>query len=189
MLFLHLLFKSFNMKIENNRMVSLTYELRENDPEGKILETIEENRPLNFIFGRGRLLPSFESNINSLSKGDPFSFSLDSSEAYGEKREEMIIDVPISVFQADGKVDENICYVGNVVPMMDGSGNPLSGVINEINEEHVKMDFNHPMAGVRLYFTGQVIDVREPSYEELNQIAGSCSGCHQSGDPSCSCGS
>ena len=177
------------MKIENNRMVSLTYELHENDPNGKIIETIEEIRPLNFVFGTGRLLPSFESNLNSLSKGDSFSFPLDSAEAYGERREEMIIDVPVSVFHADGKVDESICYVGNVVPMMDGSGNPLSGVINEISEEHVRMDFNHPMAGVNLYFTGQVIDVREPSSEELNASAGSCSGCHQSGDPSCACGS
>lgn len=177
------------MKIENNRMVSLTYELRENDSNGKIIETIEETRPLSFIFGTGRLLPSFETNLNSLSKGDPFSFALDSADAYGERREEMIIDVPISVFHSEGKVDESICYVGNVVPMMDSSGNPLSGTINEISEDHVRMDFNHPMAGVNLYFTGQVIDVREPSFEELNASASSCSGCHQSGDPSCSCGS
>jgi FKBP-type peptidyl-prolyl cis-trans isomerase SlyD len=177
------------MKIESNKMVSLTYELRENDQNGKIIEVVEEGRPLNFIFGTGRLLPSFESNLNDLSKGDPFRFSLTAEDGYGERREEMIIDVPISVFQNEGVVDESICYVGNVVPMMDTDGNPLSGIINEINDENVKMDFNHPMAGVNLHFTGQVIDVREPSYEELNPSGGGCSGCHQSGDPSCSCGS
>ena len=176
------------MKIESNKMVSLTYELRENDQFGKVIEVVEDDRPLNFIYGTGRLLPSFESNLVNLSKGDPFSFSLTSDDAYGERREEMIIDVPISVFQNEGKVDDNICYVGNVVPMMDTSGNPLSGIINEITDDHVKMDFNHPMAGVGLHFSGKVIDVREPSAEDLNP-AGSCSGCHQSGDPSCSCGS
>jgi FKBP-type peptidyl-prolyl cis-trans isomerase SlyD len=177
------------MKIESNKMVSLTYELRENDQHGKIIEVVEEARPLNFIYGTGKLLPSFETNLNKLSKGDPFSFRLSAEEGYGERREEMIIDVPISVFQNEGKVDESICYIGNVVPMMDTAGNPLSGIINEITDQHVKMDFNHPMAGVNLHFSGQVIDVREPSPEELNPSNNSCSGCHQGGDPSCSCGS
>ena len=177
------------MKIETNKFVSLTYELRENDRNGKVIELVEEERPLNFIFGTGRLMPSFESNLSLLSKGDQFSFGLNSDNAYGERREEMIIDVPISVFQSEGKVDENICYVGNVVPMTDGSGNPLSGVINEITGDHVRMDFNHPMAGVNLYFTGKIIDVREPSHEELHASASPCSGCHESSEPNCSCGS
>ena len=55
------------MKIENNRMVSLIYELRENDSKGKIIEALDETKPLRFIFGTGRLLPVFESNIGSLS--------------------------------------------------------------------------------------------------------------------------
>ena len=173
------------MKIENNRMVSLTYELRENDSDGKVIETIEENKPLGFIFGTGRLLPAFESNIDSLSTGDMFSFALDSPDAYGERREEMIIDVPLSVFMADGKVDENICYVGNVVPMVDGSGNPLSGTINEVTEDFVKMDFNHPMAGVNLHFSGKIIDVRIPTQEDLAHSSGTCSSCGCNEGDSC----
>ena len=167
------------MKIEKNRFVSLSYELRENDSEGKIIEVVEEGRPLNFIYGTGKLLQSFESNLGALSKGDSFSFSLSSPEAYGDRREEMIVDVPISVFMVDGKVDENICYVGNVVPMMDGSGNPLSGMICEVTDMHARMDFNHPMAGVNLCFSGKVIEVREATSDELNNSmhSHSCSSC------------
>lgn len=165
------------MQIDENRAVSLTYELRESDNNGKILEELGENKPLKFIYGTGRLLPAFEANLFSLKSGDSFSFGLTATQAYGERREEMIIDVPISVFENDGKIDENICRVGNEVPMTDGSGNQLFGTINEILKDSVKMDFNHPMAGVDLFFSGKILDVREATSEELSASHTSCSGC------------
>lgn len=176
------------MKIDQNRMVSLIYELRETGSSGRILEELTENKPLKFIFGTGRLLPAFESNLLSLSSGESFSFNLSSEQAYGDRREEMIIDVPISVFENEGKVDENICRVGNVVPMMDGSGNPLSGIINEITSDSVKMDFNHPMAGVDLYFSGKILEVREPTQDEVTAVASSCSGCEGHSHDNNNCG-
>src|SRR5665647_1337293 len=100
------------MKIEQNKMVSLIYDLRESNPEGRIIEAIDETKPLAFVFGTGRLLPVFESNISTLSKGDNFSFSMSSEAAYGEKREEMIVNIPIGVFETDGKLNEDICQVG-----------------------------------------------------------------------------
>jgi len=177
------------MKIEKNKMVSLIYELRESNPEGRIIEVLDENKPLNFIFGTGRLLPVFESNISSLVKGDSFSFSLDPEMAYGEKREEMIVNVPVSVFETDGKINEDICFVGNEVPMMDSEGNPLNGIINEITENHVRMDFNHPMAGIGLFFTGKIVDVRNATDQELAAtMMNSCSGCDSGEHSGCSGG-
>jgi len=165
------------MKIENNKMVSLIYELRENDSDGKLIEALDENRPLKFIYGTGRLLPLFESNISLLKSGDLFRFKLDSQMAYGDKREEMIINVPLSVFETDGVLNEDICKVGNEVPMIDSEGNPLTGVIYEITDEFIKMDFNHPMAGLDLFFSGKIVDVREATEDELAATMHSCSGC------------
>ena len=173
------------MKIGKNLMVSVTYELHEGDNNGKILEKIEDSRPLNFIFGKGKLLPAFESNLQRLSKGAAFNFLLGAADAYGDRMEDMIIDVPKSVFEKDGNVDEAICYVGNEVPMTDGSGNPLYGVINEITDSHVKMDFNHPMSGIDLFFSGMVLDVREPSQEELSGTTSSCASCGTGPHSSC----
>jgi FKBP-type peptidyl-prolyl cis-trans isomerase SlyD len=164
------------MKIDHNTMVSLIYQLREANFDGKIIEELQESKPLKFIFGSGKLLPAFEGNILSLKSGDAFSFNLNAENAYGTRREELLIDVPISVFENEGKVDEDICRVGNQVPMVDGSGNPYYGVINEISIDSVRMDFNHPMAGVDLYFSGKILDVREPDIEELTSN-NSCSGC------------
>jgi len=177
------------MKIEKNKMVSLIYELRESNETGRIIESLNETRPLNFIYGTGRLLPVFESNIDSLKAGDNFSFPLDSEEAYGDRREEMIVNVPVSVFHTDnGKLNEEICKVGNEIPMMDSEGNHLNGVVNEITEEYVRMDFNHPMAGIDLFFAGRIIEVRDATQQELAGIS-SCSSCgdhnHQGCGGSC----
>jgi FKBP-type peptidyl-prolyl cis-trans isomerase SlyD len=165
------------MKIEKNRMVSLIYELRENDSNGRIIEALDEKKPLTFIYGSGRLLPYFEENISLLNTGDAFRFALNSENAYGEKREDMIVDVPISVFETEGKINEEICRVGNEVPMMDTDGNQLNGIINEITDTSVKMDFNHPMAGINLFFSGKITDVRDATEGELAATMNSCSGC------------
>jgi FKBP-type peptidyl-prolyl cis-trans isomerase SlyD len=173
------------MKVSQNRMVSILYELRETNITGSILEEINENKPLKFIIGTGRLIPAFEENLLSLNTGESFSFGLSTDKAYGERREDMIIDVPLSVFENDGKVDENICRVGNEVPMMDGSGNQVSGFICEISEDFVKMDFNHPMAGVDLFFTGKILEVREATHEELIAGNNSCTGCNGNNHSEC----
>jgi FKBP-type peptidyl-prolyl cis-trans isomerase SlyD len=175
------------MKIEKNKMVSLIYELRESGSEGRIIETLDETRPLNFVDGTGRLIPFFESNITSLDKGDLFNFSLNAEMAYGEKREDMVVNVPVSVFETDGKINEDVCRVGNEVPMMDTEGHPLTGIINEITDTYVRMDFNHPMAGLDLYFSGKIIDVREATEEEIAGTNHSCSSCG-SADNQSGCG-
>ena len=177
------------MKIENNKLVSLIYELRENNGEGRVIEKLDDAQPLKFIYGKGRLLPVFESNINLLKAGDPFSFRLTSDLAYGDKREDMIINVPLDVFKTDGQINEDICKVGNEVPMSDSEGNPLTGIINEITETYVRMDFNHPMAGTDLFFSGKIIEVREPTEQELAGVTHSCSGCGDNAQSDCSgCG-
>jgi FKBP-type peptidyl-prolyl cis-trans isomerase SlyD len=176
------------MVIGKDKMVSLIYELRESNSEGKILETVVEKSPLSFVFGTGRLLPEFESNLESLKEGDNFSFKLNQEQAYGERREEMIIDIPKSVFEVDGKIDEKLCIVGNEVPMADSSGNRLNGIVNEVTETIVKMDFNHPMSGIDLYFKGKIVSVRDVTEEELASMNSSCSGCSSHSEESgCGC--
>jgi FKBP-type peptidyl-prolyl cis-trans isomerase SlyD len=176
------------MKIENNKMVSLVYELRENDSNGRIIEALDESRPLTFMYGTGRLLPVFESNIGLLKTGDNFRFTLNSEMAYGDKREEMIINVPVGVFETNGKINEDICRVGNEVPMTDSDGNPLTGIINEITDTYVRMDFNHPMAGLDLFFSGKIVEVREATERELAVPMNSCSGCGSKEHADCSGG-
>jgi FKBP-type peptidyl-prolyl cis-trans isomerase SlyD len=74
---------------------------------------------------------------------------------------------PMNVFEVEGKVDTEVVKVGAMLPMQDQNGNPMHGVILEMKETAVKMDFNHVLAGKDLHFTGKILDVREASAEEL----------------------
>lgn len=157
------------MNIEENKVVSLTYELRVNEEESEVVEKVEENSPLTFLFGHGNLIPDFEANINGLKEGDSFEFKLDPEQAYGQVSEEAIVDLPKNIFEIDGKIDDNLLKVGNNIPMQDSSGNKLNGVVMEVADESVKMDFNHPLAGETLIFKGKVEEIRDASSEEIEK--------------------
>jgi FKBP-type peptidyl-prolyl cis-trans isomerase SlyD len=175
------------MEAATNKVVSIIYELRRNSQDGEIIETLEKENPMTFLFGNGNLLPMFEEKLIGLKTGQSFKFTLTSEEAYGPVQENAIVDVPLSIFEVDGKTDTNLLQMGNVIPMMDREGRRLNGVVKNINTETVTMDFNHPMAGSALHFKGEVTEIREATEEELNhghihQSCGCSGGC---GDGSC----
>ena len=172
------------MNISKNKVVSLSYELRTDGKDGEIIETVDANHPLMFIFGTDSLIPGFERNIENLKTGDRFAFLLACEEAYGPALEEAVKEIPITAFITDGEIEQEILFEGNVIGMIDSEGNRLNGVVVEVKNDVVVMDFNHPLAGDSLFFSGTVVDVREATSEELkhgrissNCSSGSCGGC------------
>jgi FKBP-type peptidyl-prolyl cis-trans isomerase SlyD len=178
------------MEVAINKIVSVTYKLRLNGRDNEVIETVTEKNPLTFLFGSGFLLPGFESNLEGLKAGDSFDFSLSSEEAYGNFDPSSIIDIPLSSFQVDGKVDYELVKVGNSVPMQDSEGNKLTGVVKNIDDNAVSMDFNHPLAGNSLFFTGEITEVRQATEEELHHghvhHENDCNDCSSCGDSCCS---
>jgi FKBP-type peptidyl-prolyl cis-trans isomerase SlyD len=172
------------MIIEKNRVVSLVYELK---VEGEIIESLNDDRPLTFIYGTGALLPKFEDNLNGMKVGDTFDFELKCADGYGLATEEAVVDIPKSVFEVDGKFDNEMIQEGNAIPMMDGDGNRLNGVVVTVGSETVTMDFNHPLAGDDLFFKGKVVEVREATQEELaHGHIHAASGCGDGCEGECS---
>lgn len=165
------------MEISKDKMVSLTYELRVNEEQGKVVEVVEQEKPLVFLYGNGQMLPLFESKLDGLATGEAFKFKIESKDAYGEVNEGAVVDLPKNIFEVEGKIDDNILKIDNVIPMQDTNGNKLQGIVKEIKDETVKMDFNHPLAGDDLYFSGKIIEVREATKEELEQHNHECTNC------------
>lgn len=155
-------------QIKNQTVVSLSYILKQDNAEGAVIEIAKETEPLVFIYGIGQMIPKFEENLNTLSMGDSFEFTLLSADAYGEFEADAIIDLEKSIFMIDGELDHEMLTVGNLIPMRDNHGNMLQGKVVNVSDEVVKMDFNHPMAGKNLHFSGKILNVREASADELN---------------------
>ena len=167
------------MIIEQNKVVSVHYTLTEGTAEGTLVESTNGGTPLSFIYGVGMMIPAFEANLAGLKKGDAFAFGIPAAEAYGVYDEAALVEVPKSIFEHEGKIPEGLLEVGNVLPLQDQEGNHLQGMVAHIGLESVKIDFNHPMAGVDLFFSGNVDTVRdaEPSELEHGHVHGE--GGHQ----------
>lgn len=173
------------MKISANKFVSATYDLYVGGNDGtqeELMEKATEQKPLSFIFGMGMMLEAFESNLSGLEAGATFDFVLPSDQAYGEYFDENIVELPRTVFEVDGKIDPEIIFENNTVPMMDQEGNRINGTILKIGDETVSMDFNHPLAGEDLHFVGKVVEVREATEEEARAFMGGGCNC---GDGNC----
>jgi FKBP-type peptidyl-prolyl cis-trans isomerase SlyD len=81
----------------------------------------------------------------------------------------MIAMIPLNVFVEDGgDLDTNIFKVGAIVPMSDSDGNHLRGTIMEVTPEYIKMDFNHPLAGTHLHFSGEILSIRAATQDEID---------------------
>lgn len=156
------------MVVSNNKVVSVAYKLRLNSKNGEVVETVTSKAPLTFLFGSGYLLPKFEDHLAGLKTGDAFDFHLPSEDAYGDFNPESILHIPLQSFQIEGKVDYELVKIGNTIPMQDGEGNRLTGVVKAIEENTVTMDFNHPLAGNHLFFTGEITDIRQATEDELH---------------------
>ncbi len=179
------------MKININKVVSLSYTL---EVDGDIIETVKEDKPMQFIFGTGYLLPKFEEQIINKEVGNVFDFKLDAEDAYGNINPDAIVELPKNLFEVEGKVEEGLLTVGNVLPMMDSEGNRLNGAIDEVKDNVVVMNFNHPLAGSTLHFSGKVEEIREATEQELTnglfneKTQSSCGGeCSSEGCSSCGC--
>lgn len=162
--------------ITAEKLVKLHYILRENDANGSVIESTYEGKMLKFIFGQGQMIPMFEEKIEGLKEGDKFEFIIPSDQAYGPVNPSAVMDLDINIFQYHGKIDYEMLKVGNKIPMSDSNGSRLEGLVKEVNDTHVKMDFNHPLAGMDLYFAGEVTRVRDARESDYNQSCGS-GGC------------
>ena len=180
------------MKISDDKMVSLIYELTvDADGQKELMEKATREQPLTFIFGMGMMLEAFENNVAGLEVGDKFSFILSPEEAYGDYFEDRVAELPKTIFEIDGRFDDKQIAEGVTLPLMDANGNRFMGSVLEVQSETVVMDFNHPLAGETLHFDGEVIDVHEPTPQEVADLVQSsdsdCSSC-DGAQQGCHCG-
>ncbi len=153
--------------VEKNCIVSIIYTVSD-AVSNRILQQVSS--PQEFLIGHQLLIDDFEKNLMGLLPGSTFSFQVEAERAYGPIDPQAIFDLPINVFEEEnGQVDDNVVQVGHVFPMEDKFGNRHYGKIIRKMKDSVTMDFNHPMAGKDLSFTGEVIAVRMAQADELPQ--------------------
>lgn len=156
------------MFIESKKMVTLHYTLRETDDQGVVIEDTFGRDPLRFMFGVGAMIPGFESNLEGKIAGDSFDFTLNPDVAYGDYEPEAVLAISNENFvDENGILNKDKIFEGAEITLQDTQGRQYHGIVSKVNEEDVVVDFNHPMAGRTLHFSGQILEVNNPSDDDI----------------------
>lgn len=145
--------------IQDNLVVSLEYTL---SVDGEIVASADSNDPIQFIQGMGNIIPGLERELNGMTIGESKTITLAPEDGYGEYDDEAFAEVP-----RDEIPDTVPLEIGTAIEMEDEDGNYLEALIDEIADDYVVLDFNHPLAGQELHFAIKVIALRGATEEEL----------------------
>lgn len=177
-------------KITPGKYVELGYDLYEVSPDGeKLVHQTDVADPEKIVFGvtRGMIRP-LEEAIDGLEAGGEFDVTVKADEAFGPWDPEQIVTLDKYIFEVDGKFDSDTIKPGAALPMMTQDGYKITGIVTEVTDDKVKMDFNHPLAGKDVRFKGKILTVRDATPEELQPVGGCGCGCgHDSCGDDCGC--
>ncbi len=140
------------MRVLPGCTVSLHYTL--SDESGQVLYQTEE--PIEFTVGQGEILPAFEEAILDMEVGERKTFTLSPEEAFGPYQPEWVFH--LSRQQLEGGTDEPI-EPGQVLTLYTPEGDSLQVYVLEVNEQSIRVDANHPLAGKTLTYNVQILSV------------------------------
>ena len=148
------------MAINDNQVVSISYELKDVD-SGEVLDSNINGAPLSFIVGKGQIIPGLENEIKNLNSGDNAEIKVAAKDGYGEYDDAAVQSLPKEQF-AGLELTEGMTLYGQ-----GEDGGTVQVVVKSFNDESVEVDFNHPLAGKDLLFAIAVTEVRDATADEL----------------------
>lgn len=140
-------------QVENGNTVQVHYKGTLTD--GTVFDSSEGRDPLEFKMGEGQIIPGFEKAVMGMEVGGKTDVSIKPEDAYGEKRDDLIIPVPKADFPDDIRAEK-----GLKIQMGDNQGNTMIAEIIDITDESIVLDANHMLAGETLNFAIEVVDIK-----------------------------
>lgn len=121
--------------------------------DGEVFDSSEGKDPLQFQIGSGQIIPGFETAIMGKKIGEKVSVTIAPDQAYGQLREDLVIEVPLD--KMPGEVE-----VGQLLQADGGDGQVVQVIVKEVKEEVIVIDGNHPLAGQDLVFDIEVVSIQ-----------------------------
>lgn len=148
------------MQIADNRAVSIDYTLR--NEAGDILDSSEGAQPLVYLHGAANIIPGLEQALTGKQAGDSLQVSVEPQDAYGEYQAEMVATIGRNMFEGVDQLEVGMQFHASAP---DGGMQVVT--VRQIDGDDVTIDGNHPLAGQRLHFDVEVVEVREATADEL----------------------
>lgn len=147
------------MQIEKHKVVGIDYTLT--NESGQVVDQSKEGFPLYYIQGIGNLIPGLEEALEGKSTGDSLKVSIPPDKAYGEKQSDLIQQVEKAAF-GDQAVAVGMQFTASA------GDHQYNVMITDVNDTHVTVDANHPLAGQTLHFDVTVQEIRDAHPEEIS---------------------
>ncbi|GAB6062158.1 FKBP-type peptidyl-prolyl cis-trans isomerase [Deferrisoma palaeochoriense] len=147
------------MKAEENLYVAIDYTLTLDS--GEVVDKSEPGEPLGFIFGKNQIIPGLERELRGMEEGQTKKVTVEPEDAYGLPSQDLLREIPRENFPADMEIEPGMGFEAR------GPHGPVVFRVNEVRDDVVVADFNHPLAGERLHFEVTVAEVRKPRPEEM----------------------
>lgn len=148
------------MNIENHCVVAIHYTLT--DDAGEQLDSSAGQEPLVYLHGHHNIISGLEDALEGKGPGEQVQVTVQPEDGYGHANPDLVQQVPLSAFEGAGEVAP-----GMVFQAQDSAGNTRRVTVNEVAEDQVTVDANHPLAGKVLHFDISVEDVRSASDDEI----------------------
>lgn len=138
-------------KIKTGDTVKVNYTGRLED--GSVFDTslVEGREPLQTTLGQGQLIKGFEDGLMDMTEGEKKTVTIEVEDAYGHYQDYMVEEVEKE--KLPGEVE-----VGTPLQAQTQVG-PINFVVKEVKENTVVLDANHPLAGQRLIFDLEVVEI------------------------------
>lgn len=147
------------MPITKNSVVAFAYTLTDDD--GAVIDSADTQNPLAYLHGHSQLIPGMENALAGREVGDSFSIVLPPEEAYGVYDENLAGAVPRSAFQGVDEVEVGMQF------QMEFPGGLRVVTVSAVDDQHVMVDGNHPLAGDALHFDIEVVSIRPATKDEI----------------------
>ena len=171
-------------KIQSGKYVELVFDLYKINPDGseELVHEVTADEPERIVFGLTQgLIKPLEKALEGLEAGGTYDIVAKADEAFGHHNPEEVVELERSVFEIDGKFDEEHIRKGVRLPMMTADGMRIEGLVVDVTPEYVKMDFNHQLVDRDVRIKGSVLTVRDVTAEDLQPAGGCGCGCHDHG--------
>jgi len=147
------------MIISKNSAVYFNYSL--SDENGDVIDSSPEDKPMPYLQGHNNIIPGLEKAMEGKKSGDVMVVTVEAKDAYGERKEQMVQQIPRESFKAED------IKVGMRFEATTPKGK-LSVVVTELTDKLVSVDGNHQLAGKKLTFDVRIMDVRKATEEEIS---------------------
>ena len=147
------------MQAEKNKVVTIDYTLKDN--EGNLIDESNTGE-FAYLHGANNIIPGLEKELEGKQAGDSVQVSIKPEDAYGEVDMAKIQQAPRSMFPQDVEIKPGMQFHAQTP-----DGQDVMVTVTAVEDDHVVIDGNHPLAGVTLNFDVTVRDVRDASAEEI----------------------